>query len=281
MLDNVKVENILKKIENGEKITRKNNILYRGEKDTRKENLKYLYNNVELKEYSKCSNDIFYFIETYCDFDLNNPRLEILNNYLNNRLTINMCSNESGYYRLMSCIFLWESIFQIDKTIFIHSDKIKEGIVFIDIFYDLYKKLPFFLKPGIKVKNQKYISLDNGYRIRTQSGKYSGIGFGYDVILCLNFAYDTKNKSLINQHFPVVMASSETKMILHSAPNGYNIFERLVRESELKEGHPKKNLFKTIRTYWWEFNNRDDKWKEDKIKDVGEEHFKRNFDLEF
>jgi hypothetical protein len=42
-----------------------------------------------------------------------------------------------------------------------------------------------------------------------------------------------------------------------------------------------KNIYKTIKTYWWEVDGRDEEWKDNMIKTIGQESFNQEYDMKF
>lgn len=277
MLDSKKVQYIENKHLNGEKLTRSESILYRGEKGTKDANLHYIHNNFELKEYSKSLSNI-YFIETFFNIKLKSYNLDWINN--SSRFTINLISNEMGCYKIYALLCLHELIFT-DNTIFIITDKKETNNEFMDILLECYKQLPFFLKPGIFLKNKKAIRFDTGSKIVIDNTVTSGIGFNTDHLILLNFSDHKKHENLLNTLFPVINASTKGKINIISKAGDSKTLKELVEKALLKDNHPKKNLYKVVKTYWWENVDRDDKWKYDKIKEVGEEYFKSHYEIEF
>jgi len=96
------------------------------------------------------------------------------------------------------------------------------------------------------------------------------------------FIYNpTYFQSIYKSIFPTISARQNTKLILASDLNGYNHFYELVENSERYDDDPKKNIFNTMRIYWWQVSSRDQTWKENKILEVGESFFNEKYDLSF
>lgn len=129
----------------------------------------------------------------------------------------------------------------------------------IDKIKNIYKLLPFFLKPGIVNWNSKSIVFDNGCRIKSQArSKEPAIGFTIDFLYMDEFAHLPNS---IARHYykaavPTVSSINNSKILITSTPNGSNLFKELVNGAELPEGHPDKNQYKCIRVYWYEVEGR-------------------------
>lgn len=282
MLDQNIVQKIKNKFLNGESLTRKESIFFRNEKDTRKGDLVYVLSHEEKEEYFKCYSDFKYFINKYYPEYLKEYSMEIIDNIINNRFTINLISREMNVTKLIGIFYLHKAMFSHDKTISIITSKGDEQVEVIDIIWKLYKKLPFFLQTGVCTKTLKHISFDNKSRIITESSKYAGISRISDVLCFINLKDYKKYKEVLKGLIPIQLSLKySTINIFTSADNKNSFLYSLIENSYLKNNHPKKNFFKTIKTYWWEYKGRDEEWKNNKIKEVGEKCFKNNYDIEF
>lgn len=274
----------------GHKMTRKNNIFYRNLEGTLDANIVVTMNFEEKLEYSKCHSNIFYFIEKYCHFDINNIKLrsfqkEWIDNFINNRFNIYCVSRQTGYSNIMAAIYLHYLIFNVGKNILTLSNKGDTSTEFLKRIYTLYKNLPYFLKPGIESKNLKTLKFNNKNTIKClAASKEIGVGDDVHILQYLDFA--SINPSILYTNYraliPTMVANKDTKIIIQSQPNGTNFFYKLVNDSERKMGDPLKNMYKTTKTYWWEVEGRDNAWKEQEIKNIGgEDAFNQEYDLQF
>lgn len=75
---------------------------------------------------------------------------------------------------------------------------------------------------------------------------------------------------------PTISAGEETKMIITSTPNGMNMFHKIWNEAVAGE-----NSFKPIGVHWSEIPGRDEKWKEETIKNSSILQFNQEFGCEF
>lgn len=150
-------------------------------------------------------------------------------------------------------------IFNSNKGVMIVANKGDTVTEIIDKIKNIYKLLPFFLKPGIINWNSKAIVFDNGCRIKSQArSKEPAIGFTIDFLYMDEFAHLPNS---IARHYykaavPTVSSINNSKILITSTPNGSNLFKELVNGAEVPEGHPDKNQYKCIRVYWHEVEGR-------------------------
>jgi hypothetical protein len=144
-------------------------------------------------------------------------------------------------------------IFNTNKGVMIVANKGETVIEILDKIKNIYKLLPFFMKPGIINWNSKSIVFDNGCRIKSQArSKEPAIGFTIDYLYLDEFAHIPRN--IINHYYkaaiPTVSSIKGSKIVITSTPNGANLFKELVMGAMLPEGHPDKNMYKLIKIFW-------------------------------
>jgi len=77
------------------------------------------------------------------------------------------------------------------------------------------------------------------------------------------------------------IVSNNCRLIINTFGLKNNEFlDELIKHSELPKEAPDKNMFETMRIYWWQIDNRDDRWKEKQIIMMGgEDEFDNQFNL--
>ncbi len=272
---------LIERYNNGERLTRTESIFYQYQIGTLNSKFIFTHTHTELQEYVKCANSIQYFIEQYTDIKLRKYQIEWIETFNNNRFIINMISKQCGNNTIYSLILLHYTIFNTDKNISIIANKSDTTKEFIDKIYKNYLKIPYFLKPAILSRNNSVIQFNNGNTIQRISNNYQKS----DIVFYLDFSHIPPNTlaKIYPDSIIDIASNRDTKMIITSSPNGMNMFMELVQNSERKDEDPLKNQFKTIRTYWWEIEGRDQQWKDNVIKDMGGniDWFNQEFDLKF
>ena len=161
---------------------------------------------------------------------------------------------------ISSSIFILHFLlFNNDKNCMIIANKGDTVVEIVDKIKSIYTLLPFFLKTGVKVWNQKSITFENGCRIKTSARtKTPAVGFTIDLLYLDEFAHIPPN--IINPFYtaayPTVSAIENSKIIITSTPNGMNLFHKLLSDAERPFGDPKKNNYNAMRVYWYQVPGR-------------------------
>lgn len=263
------VDEATEKINDGVVVKRYQNPWLKSEVGIKRAGVSFKMTTDEQQEYVKCALDIHYFTETYCktkteDGSIDNIFLrdyqkEVLDNFVDNRFNILMASRQVGKTIMSSVFILHTILFNNDKNIMIVANKGDTAIEIVDKIKNIYALLPFFLKPGIKLWNQKSLTFDNGCRIKTSARtKTPAIGFTIDLLFLDEFAHIPSNiiEPYYTAAFPVTSAVQNSKIIITSTPNGMNLFHRLLTNAERPEGDPQKNNYKSMRVYWYQVPGR-------------------------
>jgi hypothetical protein len=153
-------------------------------------------------------------------------------------------------------------LFNNDKNCMIVANKSKTVVEILSKIKSIYVPLPFFLKRGAIAWNQSSITLDNGSNIQTEKRtKEPAIGFTIDFLYFDEFAKVPRN--IIEPYYtsavPTISAMENSKIVITSTPDGYNLFHKILTDSERADDDPLKNRqFKSKRVYWWEVEGRRD-----------------------
>jgi hypothetical protein len=92
------------------------------------------------------------------------------------------------------------------------------------------------------------------------------------------FAFVPNNiaEEFFNSVYPVISSGKKTKIIIVSTPNGMNLFYKLWMDSLNK-----KNNYTNFEIHWSMVPGRDEKWKEETIRNTSERQFRQEFETEF
>lgn len=264
------IEQITEKQNNGYVLKRYENPWFKNEVGVRREGLSFRMTDDEQFEYMKCKLDIQYFADTYCKIKLEDGQVDqmklrdyqhdILDLYTKNRFSILMASRQVGKTVSAAITILWYCIFNSNKNVMVIANKGETTAEILNKIKDIYKLLPFFLKPGVSNWAHKSVNFaDTKCRIMTANRtKEPAIGFSIDFLYLDEFAHIPS--SIIEPYyraaFPTVSAISNSKIVITSTPNGHNLFWKILTGSELPQGDVRKNNFKSLRVYWWQVPNR-------------------------
>ena len=180
----------------------------------------------------------------------------------------------------VSAFLSWMLIFHPDRNILVVANKEDTAIEIVDKITNIFKGLPYFLKPGCENFGKTGLKLENGSRILSSATtNTASIGFTIHCVLLDEFAHIADNivSNFWRSVYPTLSSSKISQCIITSTPNGttnkfYDIWSKALE---------KKNSFVPIRTDYWEVPSHDDAWAAQMRADFGDEEFAQEFELQF
>ena len=262
---------------------------YRDNPLLKKSGVKVEYTQEQVDEYIKCSKDPIYFAKNYVkivnvDEGLINFRMwpfqeKMLKLFASNRFVITKCPRQVGKTTTTVAYMLWETIFRDSQNCAVLANK---GSLARDILakYQLaYENLPMWLQQGVVTWNKGNVELENGSKIIAASTSSSAIrGGSFNIVFLDEFAFVPTNiaEEFFNSVYPVISSGKKTKIIIVSTPNGMNLFYKLWMDSINK-----KNNYVNFEIHWSHVPGRDEKWKEETIRNTSQRQFSQEFETEF
>lgn len=262
---------------------------YRDNPLLKKAGVEHAYTQEEVDEYIRCSKDPVYFAERYIKivnvdrglmpFEMWDFQKEMIRTYHENRFSITKCPRQVGKTTTSVAYLLWVTLFSADQNIAVLANK---GSLARDILakYQLaYENLPMWLQQGVITWNKGNVELENGSKIIAASTSSSAVrGGAFNIVFLDEFAFVPANiaNEFFNSVYPVISSGKTTKIIIVSTPNGMNLFYKLWMDAI-----GKKNGYKTFEIHWSMVPGRDEKWREETIKNTSEEQFRQEFECEF
>ena len=259
---------------------------YQGDPEVKKGNLLFDLTEEELATIATIKEDIVRFANEYCyvnTFDgtrqikLHKYQEEYLIAQKKYRFLVTIASRQTGK-TIMESIYGMNRVLE-GKQILIVTNVRDSGIEVLDKIKTIYRRLPFYMKPGVLSWNQTSVLFDNGSSIQVKiASKFGGITKPFDVVFideAAHIPYAAFN-DVYNLAFNQ-MLQDNGQLIMSSTPNGYNRFHSIYQGA--KDG---KNIFVPHRIDWWEVPGRDEEWKKREIQNMGsEEMFDREYGLSF
>lgn len=263
-----------------------------------KPNLVYERTDEEIAEWKKCAADELYFANTYAQLmtpqgiqhvtlrDYQEEYLDICNNH---RLTILLSCRQAGKTITSAIDLLHFICFNFDKTGAVLGNKRKTAVEILSKAKDIFKELPYWMKPGVVKWNESDIVLDNGCRIKAEATtKTPNLGDTIHWCLWDEAAHVAPNiiESFYNNLFPTITASRAIFRIT-STQNGYNLFSELYMAAVARDSEYFPYKVDWFQVPEWdpdkkEWVKRDEKWKKKQIANLGgEEAFNKQFGTEF
>lgn len=271
------IQRIEEDIRLGKNVNRSDNILYQGISNTRKSGINFLMTFDEMVDWSKCYNDIEYFTKVSGKIKLFEYQKDALEFVKNNQYCLFFTSRQIGLSIIEAFYVLHTMLFHSKKTLIIPYHR-SSGTEFLNKIKNIYLNLPFFIKQGIIQWTKTGIEFENGSKIIIKKNiKEEEKSFiEEDIILLENINQEKIYADMMSKR----NISSQVILNLNTI-KGVDFCYDMIYNSERHFNDPKKNLFKTMRIYWWQYPGRDEKWKENTIKEVGQEIWDQEYDLCF
>jgi len=247
------------------------------------------FSKEEIEEYVKCTKDAKYFIETYIkivnvdkglvSFNLYNFQEKMVETFVNNRFSICKLPRQSGKSTTVVGYMLWNILFNDNQNCAILANK---GQLARDLLAKIqlsYENLPKWLQQGVITWNKGNIELENGSKVVAASTSSSAIrGGSYNLIFLDEFAFVGMNlaEEFFASVYPTISSGSTSKIIIVSTPNGLNHFYKMWTDAM-----EQRSNYIPIEVHWRDVPGRDDKWRDETIRNTSEDQFRQEFECEF
>ena len=261
-------------------------ISYRSNPLLKRENVQIEYTEEQVEEYIKCSEDPIYFIRNYVNivhvdrgvvpFEMYDFQKEMVSNFHQNRFNIVKCPRQVGKTITSVSYILWLSIFNSDQNIAILANKGDLAREILDRYQLAFENLPLWLAPGVRVWNKGNIELENGSKVLASATSSNAIrGGSFTLVFLDEFAFVPSNiaEKFFTSVYPVISSGKTTKMIIVSTPNGMNLFYKMWTDALSK-----RSDYKTFSIHWSMVPGRDEKFKEDTIKNTSLRQWQQEFE---
>lgn len=258
---------------------------YKGNLNLKKAYIKEEWTKAQIKEYIKCADDAKYFIEKYVkiidvdkgwvNFKLRPFQHRIIDTIVNNRFTVAKIARQSGKTITVAGLMLWYILFHENCSVAILAQKGEQSQEILYRIQQSYEALPTWMQQGIEEWNKRSVILENGSNIVASSTSSGSIrGKTKNIIYLDEFAHVPQHiqEEFFASVFPTISSGESTKMIITSTPNGMNLFYKIWVESE--QG---RNSYVRVEADWTEVPGRDEKWKEETIKNTSVRQFEQEF----
>lgn len=262
---------------------------YLGNSKLKRVGVELSYTEDQVKEIVKCSEDPVYFIKNYVKivnvdrglvpFEMWPFQEQMVKDFHENRFSICKMPRQVGKTTTAAGYMLWCALFNQDYKIAILANKGSLAREILDRIKYAYEYLPLWLQQGIEVWNKGNIELENGSMIYAYATSAAGVRGGtYNLIFLDEFAFVPKNMAddFFTSTYPVISSGKTTKVIIVSTPYGLNHFYKMWTDAV-----EKRSLYKAIEVHWSMVPGRDEKWREETIRNTSEEQFRQEFETEF
>ena len=265
------------------------NKTYLGNPNLKAANQKTKFTKKQVEEFIRCQNNPIYFITEYLKivtldhglqpFKLYNFQKEMVDTFHNNRFTICKLPRQTGKSTVIIAYLLHYAIFNANVNIAILANKAAVARDLLGRLQLAYENLPKFIQQGVINWNKGSLELENGSRILAAATSSSAVrGGSYNVIFLDEFAYVPNNiaEQFFSSVYPTISSGKSSKVMIVSTPHGMNMFYKM-----WVDACNKNNNFVPVEVHWSEVPGRDEKWKEETIKNTSESQFATEFECEF
>ena len=262
---------------------------YKGNPNLKAAGQEISFTEEQVKEFVKCSKNPVYFIEQYVKivnideglipFNLYSFQKEMIGTFHNNRFAICKLPRQSGKSTVLLAYLVHYLIFNETVNVAILANKAQTARDLLGRFQLAYEHLPDWMQQGVMNWNKGSLELENGSKILASSTSSSAVrGGSYNLCFLDEFAFVPNNiaEQFFSSVYPTISAGTTSKMIIVSTPKGMNMFYKLWTDA-LHE----KNSFIPIEVNWSEVPGRDEKWKEETIKNTSKQQWLQEFECSF
>lgn len=262
---------------------------YLGNPNLKKINTPVDFSRDQIVEYQKCAGNPVYFMEKYIQivsldeglvpFKMYPFQRDIVKTIHDNRFTICKLPRQSGKSTTTISYLLHYALFNPNSNIAILANKSSTARDILGRLQLAYENLPKWLQQGVINWNKGNIELENKSTIVAAATSSSAIrGGSFNIIFLDEFAFVPTNiaEMFFSSVYPTISAGKSSKIMIVSTPHGMNMFYKIWTDAINKN-----NTYIPIEVDWREVPGRDEKWKEETIRNTSEQQFQTEFDCEF
>ena len=242
-----------------------------------------------LTEYMLCKDDSEHFIRNFVkiihvdrglvSFEMYDYQKDMVHTFNDNRFVICKMPRQTGKSTTIIAYLLHYVLFNENVNVAILANK---GAVARELLGRLqlaYEHLPKWLQQGVVIWNKGNIELENGSKILASATSGSAVrGSSFNIIFLDEFAHVPSNiaEQFFTSVYPTISSGESTKVLIVSTPLGMNMFYKMWADAQ-----EKRNNYVPLEVHWSQVPGRDEKWKQETIKNTSEVQFTQEFECEF
>ena len=262
---------------------------YLGNPNLKKAHTPSRFTKKQIEEVVKCLDNPKYFIENYLKivtidkglvpFEMYDFQRKMVDTFHDNRFTICKLPRQSGKSTIIVSYLLHYVLFNDNVNVAILANKSSTARDLLGRLQLAYEHLPKWMQQGVLNWNKGSLELENGSKIVAASTSSSAVrGSTFNIIFLDEFAYVPNNiaEEFFSSVYPTISSGKSSKVMIVSTPHGMNMFYKMWVDAQNKN-----NNFVPVEVHWSEVPGRDEKWKEETIKNTSEAQFQTEFECEF
>ena len=263
--------------------------LYLGNPNLKSVGVPVEWTDESVTEFVKCSKNLRHFINNYVQivhvdrglvpFEMYDYQNDMIDKFENNRFVICKMPRQTGKSTTIIAFLLHYVLFNENVNVAILANK---GAVARELLSRLqlaYEHLPKWLQQGVVIWNKGNIELENGSKILASATSGSAVrGSSFNIIFLDEFAHVPSNiaEQFFTSVYPTISSGESTKVLIVSTPLGMNMFYKMWADAL-----EKRNNYVPVEVHWSQVPGRDEKWKQETIKNTSEVQFTQEFECEF
>lgn len=238
-------------------------------------------------QYIKCSEDPVHFMREYCfiqhpkrgkiKFNLYEfQENQVLTELQNNRYNIILKSRQLGISTLSAGFALWNMLFNEDFNVLVIATNQEVAKNLVTKVRVMHENLPSWLKGSVSADNKLSLKFENGSQIKAVSSASTGARSEALSLLIIDEAAFIRNIEEIWVASQATLSTGGGAIVL-STPNGVgNWFHQT-----WKGAVDKDNDFNTIKLHWSVHPERDQEWRDEQTRLLGERGAAQECDCDF
>ena len=263
--------------------------IYLGNPLLKKAGVEQQFTKEQIDEFIKCRQDPVYFTKRYVQivnvdeglvpFNMWDFQEELIRNFHKHRFNIAKLPRQTGKSTTVVSYLLHFILFNDSVNVGILANKASTSRDLLGRLQTAYENLPKWLQQGVLVWNKGNIELENGSKILAASTSASAVrGMSFNIIFLDEFAFVPNHVAddFFSSVYPTISSGNTTKIIIISTPYGMNHFYKMWMDAQ--NG---RNEYVWSEVHWTQVPGRDEKWKEQTIKNTSERQFTQEFECEF
>src|SRR6056300_19066 len=263
--------------------------IYLGNPNLKKANTAVEFSQEDIQEYLQCKEDPVYFARNYVKivsldeglvgFDMYDFQEKLIRNFHEKRFNICKMPRQTGKSTTCVAFLLHYIVFNDSVNVGILANKAATARELLGRLATAYENLPKWMQQGIISWNKGSIELENGSKILAASTSASAVrGMSFNIIFLDEFAFVPNHiaDDFFSSVYPTISSGQRTKVIIISTPYDMNNFYKLWVDAQNQ-----RNNYIWTEVHWSEVPGRDQKWKEETIKNTSEAQFRTEFECEF
>lgn len=267
----------------------------------KKPHIKDTFNNSQLAELMRCTEDPIYFIERF--IKVQHPKLgsvplvlypfqhRMVKGFHDNRFVVGLTARQMGKTTTAAAYLLWRAMFVPDTKILIAANKFSQAMEIMDRIRYSYEECPNYIRAGVVEYNKGTITFDNGSKI-TARATTPDAGRGLSITLLYLDEFAFVRPSMASEFWTSIqpVLSTGGSCIITSTPkNDEDQFAQIWKGANdntdefgnLLPGGVGRNDFFPILVKWNEHPERDEEWAKPFRNSLGPARFAQEFECEF